>query len=129
MGQEDQISYWIKTSNEDWELIKDLVKMDRYLYALFFVHLCMEKLVKAHWVKCNSQQPPRSHDLIYLHDGTDLDLNSEQLELLESLNTWNIEGRYPDYKKSLLKIASKEFTKTKIEKTGILRQWLLEKLP
>ena len=57
-----------------------------------------------------------------------MNLDSSDLELLETLNSWNLEGRYPDYKKSLYKMATAEFTASKIEKDEILRKWLLEKL-
>ena len=128
MGREEQIKYWISTSNEDWGVVQDLHKSGRHMYALFFIHLTMEKLLEGHWVKSNSEAPPRTHDLIHIHDQTELNLASSDLELLESLNSWNLEGRYPDYKKSLYKMATAEFTASKIEKVEILRKWLLEKL-
>ena len=128
MGQEEQINYWISSAQEDWGVVHDLYKSGRYMYALFFVHLTIEKILKGHWIKTNNEIPPRTHDLIYLHDQTELNLESNDLELLESMNSWNLEGRYPDYKKSRYKVATAEFTKLKIERIEILRKWLLEKL-
>ena len=99
MGKEEQIKYWIETSDEDWKNERSLLKDKRNLAALFFAHLTLEKILKAHWTKCNDTVPPKIHDLIYLHDQTDLELEAADLEILSQANNWKIEGRYPDFKK------------------------------
>ena len=54
MGKEDQIQHWVKTAELDWTTAEDLLKLKRFLHALFFFHLVLGKLLKAHWVKANT---------------------------------------------------------------------------
>lgn len=126
MGNAEQISFWIDSSTDDLKAAEVLHQSDRNLQALFFVHLSIEKLIKAFWVKANKTQPPRIHDLIFLHDQSGLDL--DDLTFMTQINGWNIEGWYPDYKKSLNKVASKDFTQSNLTKAQALWHRLQEKL-
>lgn len=128
MGKEDQIKYWIDSSSDDRRAAEVLHKGGQNLQALFFMHLSLEKILKANWVKTNQSQPPKVHDLIYLHDQSALDLDVEDLTFLSQANGWNIEGRYPDYKKSLNKIATDSFTKMNLSKAKSIWKKLQEKL-
>jgi HEPN domain-containing protein len=65
--------------------------------ALFMLHLTIEKLFKAHWVKDNIDNfPPRTHDLQFLHNQADLDIPAEDYDYLAVVNQWSIDTRYPD---------------------------------
>jgi HEPN domain-containing protein len=65
---------------------------------LFFTHLALEKILKAHWVKDNVEDvPPKTHNLTYLLNKSTLDLEEEDSDFLQSLNIFQLEGRYPDY--------------------------------
>ena len=44
-----------------------------------------------------------------MYNQIDLELLFEQIDCLNTLNSWNIEGRYPDFKNKLYKIATKEY--------------------
>ena len=100
-----------------------------YFHALFFFHLTVEKLVKGLWVRDNiGNTPPRSHDTIYLLSQTEVELSTEQLDLLRLVNTWNIETRYPDYKFLLYKQATEGYTRQKEKEVATLRQCLLAEL-
>lgn len=99
------------------------------MMALFCYHLCFEKLLKAHWVKDNVDDfPPRTHNLNWLHDQTRLALSNELQEELKLINYWNIEGRYPDYKQTFYKSATKEYVESKKEILKTIRQCLTDKL-
>ena len=75
MTKEQHITYWIEASNKDWEAIQDMFKAKTYVYALYFAHLCLEKLLKAHWVKDNEGNiPKKTHNLLDLLDDTKLQL-------------------------------------------------------
>ncbi len=45
---EKQIAYWRKGASEDWHVAKQLVKSQQTRHGLFFAHLALEKLLKAH---------------------------------------------------------------------------------
>ena len=50
MTKKEHIEYWIKTSQDDWETVESLLNSKRYLHCLYFSHLVLEKICKAHWV-------------------------------------------------------------------------------
>jgi hypothetical protein len=45
------IDYWKKTAQHDYEAMNDFFKIKRYVEALFFGHIVLEKILKAHVVK------------------------------------------------------------------------------
>ncbi len=48
MDIEKQINYWLTSSKEDMEVGEELLEKGRYRYTLFFFHLAIEKILKAH---------------------------------------------------------------------------------
>ncbi len=129
MGKKEQIQYWIETAEADWTTAEDLLKLKRYLHALFFFHLVAEKLLKAHWVKDNpGDVPPYSHDLERIYQNVELELAAEDVDELRALNYWNLEGRYPDYQKKMFRQADEKYTMAKYETLKRLRACLLEKI-
>lgn len=129
MDKVEYITYWIKMSHRDWETMETLFGGGRYLHCLFFLHLSMEKLLKAAWVKDNREDtPPLIHNLIHIYDQTDLNLSSEETDILQNLNQYNIAGRYQDYKDKVYQRATKAYTTEKIQQCTHLRATLLQKL-
>ncbi len=130
MGKDEKIIYWINSAEEDWKTIEVLMKGKRYMYALFFAHLAIEKLFKASWVKEHIEnQPPKTHNLEFLYGETSLQLPDIFLTELRIINAWNIEGRYPDYLNKVGKGTTKQYTEEKLKMVNDLRLWLLENLP
>ena len=67
MDKPEIIRHWMNTAERDWQSIGLLFKGKQFVHALFFCHLVIEKLLKAHWVKDNEENtPPRIHDLEHL---------------------------------------------------------------
>jgi HEPN domain-containing protein len=129
MTKEDHIAWWKSSSEDNWETAIYLKNGRQNLFALFAFHLVIEKLLKAHWVKDNvSNHPPRTHDLNEIYQQTELNLLFEQVDYLNAINNWNIEGRYPDYKNKIQKQASDQYLEHHLEKLTDLRKCLLEKL-
>jgi HEPN domain-containing protein len=50
MTKQEHIDYWVNTAAEDWDTVEVLFNGKKYLHALFWAHLVLEKLAKAHWV-------------------------------------------------------------------------------
>jgi HEPN domain-containing protein len=123
------IKYWKEGAEESWLSAIVLLENGRYMTTLFCWHLCIEKLLKAHWVKDNMEDiPPMIHNLNYLQKQTHLNLTQEMQEDLKVINFWNIEGRYPDYQKGLYQTATKEYVSGKKSIVENIRICLLEKL-
>jgi HEPN domain-containing protein len=129
LTKEEHIKYWTDTANEDWVAIQKMYKSGVYLHALFFAHLVLEKLCKAHWVKDNvGNTPPKIHNLIILVDKTKLQLSKEDRDFLAIMNQFQLEGRYPDYKFDLYKKYKAVQTKKILGEVDTIRKCLLKNL-
>ena len=129
MTKEEHIKYWIDIAEKDWAIHLKLYDSMDFVYCLFFVHLMVEKLSKAVWVKYNvDNYPPKSHNTCYILDQAKIGLSDEQKDFLLILNEFNIEGRYPDYNQKIFKICTKKYTDDILLKTKEIKEWLLSRL-
>lgn len=110
--------------------MQNLFDKANYPQALFFAHLVLEKLIKAHFVKDNaSDYPPRTHNLVRLTSLTQLVFSMDDLLFLDKMNDYQMEGRYPDYQFLIFKICDGPHTKNLLEEVEKIRSWLLNQLP
>ena len=120
------ISYWTTMSENDFDTMIDLQRMKRNNWALFIGHLCIEKLLKACFVKIKKTNPPLVHDLLKIALKAEIVLNEEQKLILDTITTFNINARYDDYKMAFYKKCTNEYTDNWIEKIKTLRLWIKE---
>ena len=104
------IKYWEETAEHDRETMEALLRTARYSDALFFGHIILEKIMKALVVKKTGEHAPYIHNLLQLHVLSGVPLSEEEIDLLAEVNDFNIRARYPEYKSSFYKLATKEFT-------------------
>ncbi len=91
-----QIAYWRESASEDWVVAGDLIASGRTRHGLFFAHLALEKLLKAHVCKQTGDLAPRMHNLVRLAEVAHLTLDDAKMDVLAVMNAFNIEGRYPE---------------------------------
>lgn len=120
-----QIEYWTKGADDDLLTAELLIREKRILHGLFFCHLVIEKAIKAHVVMTSGEVAPRSHNLIYLSEKTDLVFDEETEIFMGILMKYQLQGRYPDYDPVLPDILK---VNEYFEKTKTFLQWLKEKL-
>ncbi len=77
MNLNKQIEYWEIGANQDIETADILISKEKILHGLFFCHLSIEKILKAHYVKNQRKFAPKTHDLIYLLDKCKINLNEK----------------------------------------------------
>lgn len=128
MDKEEMISYWVETSEKDFNTMLHLYKSKDFHWSLFLGHLVIEKLLKAVYVERVALHSPRIHDLLRLAEKSELQLSEEQKDLLDILTTFNINARYPDYKRSFYKKSTEKYTGEYIEKVKEMRIWILKEL-
>jgi len=128
MTKDDIIAYWIESSEANYQSMHNMFTNREYVWSLFVGHLCIEKLLKAHYVKNIDTIAPRVHDLYKLAIRCNLDMSEEQMDALLYVTLFNIEARYEDYKRDFFKKCTKDFTDFNIKKIEGLRQWLLNKI-
>ena len=129
LSKKDHITYWLKTGNDSWDAAVYLKQGNNNVEALFIFCLAIEKWLKANWVLDNIDNiPPRIHDLQSISSQTDLQLDPMLIDFLDTINRWNLEGRYPDYRFSLHKLATAQYLDEQYLKLQKLRLCLLERL-
>ena len=130
MTKEQYIEYWITTASEDWLTVDAMLESKRYLHCLFWAHLVLEKLAKAHWVKTHDENiPPKVHNITWLLEESNVDLGEETMNFLDKLNRFQLSTRYPDYMRNMYRLCTEQYTMDKIEKIKEIRICLLKMLP
>lgn len=92
---ESHVEYWRTGAQEDWDVGTGLVRDGKTRHGLFFVHLALEKALKALVTRKTAEVPPRIHNLIKLAELAGLRCDEEKTRLLADMNEYQLEGRYP----------------------------------
>lgn len=119
---------WVTSAKEDLATAKDLLKLGRYSYVLFFCHLALEKILKALYIKVNDNYPPPTHKLAKLAKDSKLNLTNKQIAHLNEISTFQVEARYDVIKDKIYKKATKEYTTKYLNIVIELVSYLLKKL-
>jgi HEPN domain-containing protein len=124
MTKEEHVRFWLESSEQDLPVMESLFDKGHFAWALFVGHLVLEKMLKSLYVQNKDITPPFIHHLLKLARETGLTLNVEQEEFLLEVTSYNIRGRYPDFKHALQNKATPEYTIEKITRIKEFRQWL-----
>jgi len=120
-----QIAFWRDSAEEDMAVAHDLVQRNRTRHGLFFAHLALEKALKAHVCRVTKDIAPRLHNLVRLAELAEIHPQPAQVDILAEMNSFNIEGRYPD---ALSLPPSQEGAQHYMTRAGEVFQWLIELL-
>lgn len=118
------IKHWFSMADYDIKTAQSMFDAKRYPYALFMCHLSIEKLLKAIIVKQIKEHAPYTHNLIELGKNTQINFKEEQKILLADLKEFNLEARYPEWKKDFYKKANRKYTEKYLIETKALFIWL-----
>ena len=120
------VQYWLSTAVEDLSAAEHLFASQDYTHALFFGHLYLEKLLKAQVVGQIGQHAPLSHNLRYLAEKANLDLDREQEAFLARATEYSIKTRYPDMDLEFRRLCTREFCNSELERIKEFGLWLKE---
>ncbi|MBU1822728.1 MAG: HEPN domain-containing protein [Bacteroidetes bacterium] len=120
--------YWIDSSDEDFETMLIMYRAKRYSWTLFIGHLMIEKLLKAYYIKVNSDHPPFIHNLLRLAEKSNTPLTEETRLFFLTVTAFNINARYDDYKMSFQKKCTPQYTSHWVEMIKEKRIWIKELL-
>ena len=111
MDIEEHIKHWLNGAEHDIKVATNLFQAGNYDWCLFIGHIVLEKTLKAIYVQNNNNKiPPKTHKLVKLAKLSFLNLTEDQNILLDEVTEFNIEVRYPQYKKEFHKLCTKEYT-------------------
>jgi HEPN domain-containing protein len=122
------VAYWQKIAKHDWETMQVLYKTKRYSDSLFFGHIVLEKILKAHVVISTKQHAPYTHNLVKLAELAELNISKDEMKFLSAVNKFNIRCRYPEYKIDIYKLCNKTYTDSYLNKTLTIYEKLCKNL-
>ncbi len=93
---EKHIEHWRKGSDEDFEVANQLINSNKIRHGLFFLHLSLEKILKAFICLHSNDIAPRLHNLVRLSELSGIAFEEKDTNFLSEMNPFNIEGRYPE---------------------------------
>jgi HEPN domain-containing protein len=125
MDTEEHIRYWKNSAQEDLDAAASLLEKQHVRHSMFFAHLALEKVMKAHVTRRTQQVPPRIHNLIRLAQMAELTLDSKQMDFLREFGVYQVEGRYPDSQQIAM---DESLVKTELSKAREMVEWLLRQL-
>jgi HEPN domain-containing protein len=128
MTRDELIAYWLESAEDNFRSMQNMFASGEYVWSLFVGHLCIEKLLKAYYVKSVDAKIPRIHDLYKLADRCGLEMTEEQKDALQYVGMFNIEARYEEYKREFHQKCTRAFAEKSIVTIKELRTWLLEKI-
>lgn len=121
--------YWIESSQDAFDIAKTLFENNKFVYSMFFLHLSIEKMLKALFVNQNQSESPFGHNLQNIASKIkNINFDKNTMELFTQITTFNIAGRYDDYKKSFYYICNLEFATNYLTKGKELLEWLKSQL-
>ena len=120
-----QIEIWLKSADEDFSVAGHLIENGKFRHGLFFVHLALEKVIKAHYCKNQNKVPPKIHNLVRLSRLAGIETDIERQDMLATLNRFCLEGRYPE---GLSIIPDKNEALHYLQIAGEIFKWLKRQL-
>ena len=82
-----QTEYWLKSAEEDFDVGRHLIKAEKTRHGLFFIHLALEKMLKACFCKNQRKTPPKIHNLPRLAELAKISLDQKKQDGLEAINS------------------------------------------
>ena len=117
-------SFWIEEAAESLRVAEHLVEKEDFSYALFFGHLALEKMMKGVCVKKRKEHAPPVHNLVRLAGVAGIELDDETEKALIMITGFNIESRYPDFKRSFRTKCTQAFTTEQMSEIKRIFEWL-----
>lgn len=130
MTKEEKVAYWLDIAAYDLDTAEGLYTTKHWLYVAFMCHQVIEKTLKAFWSAKRDDTPPLIHNHKRLAEECGLyeQMSEEQKDFLNSISTFNIQARYPEYKNQLTQILTQQVCRELIDTTNELQLWIKQKL-
>ncbi|MBI2434657.1 MAG: HEPN domain-containing protein [Candidatus Hydrogenedentes bacterium] len=126
MNVEKHIAYWRDGAPIAWRTVPYPRDQGFFTEALFWVHLAVEKALKAHVVKTTLNIPPYTHNLVRLAELAEIVLDENDYDICTRLTKFQGGGRYPGMKEDKEPLA--ELALRVLNESERIWQLLLRKL-
>ena len=117
--------YWLDSSDDALDTARRLIRGKKYVHAMFFLHLAVEKILKGLYINQNKEDAPIGHNLHKLAEKIkNIGITGENNKILTQITAFNIAARYDDYKQSFYRACTEKFAKEYMKKGKELILWL-----
>lgn len=97
-----------------------------YPNGLFFLHLSIEKALKAIFVDRHGKHAPFSHNLMFLADACEIEFSANIKKGVSVINEFNMSTRYPNEQDRIKKKFNKRFSEKYLKIGMEIQEWLLD---
>ena len=110
----EYIQLWLKDMDDSLGMLKKVVDCEAYPVVVFWLHLTVEKALKAAIVVLKKTAPPKVHNLVELHSkiADEIELTEEQIRFLRQLT---LAARYTRYFDATLELPSEIYTEAVVD--------------
>ncbi len=109
MTKKNAFKSWKESAADALDTAEKLFDNKKYHHSLFFLHLAIEKLLKALHQKKKNEPAPPLHNLSRLAKLSNINLDLESEKQLREISSFNVSARYDDYKFSFHKKATRDY--------------------
>jgi len=110
MTQQKAINIWIDGAVDALDTCDKLFEGKKYVHALFFLNLAVEKIIKALYISKINDSPPFIHNLKLLVEKSKTKYSEQEGKQLDEISEYNVSARYDDYKYKIYMRATKKYT-------------------
>ena len=129
MSIEKMIRHWQDGSDKNFDDMIAIFGAQRYDWALYVGHLCLEKLFKALLIRRTENiTVPFTHNLVKLALKCGVELTEQQASTLNKINSFCIEAKYADDKREFYLKCTREFADEQIKIIKEQRKWIMNEL-
>ena len=114
------VEFWAAAARDALDTAEKLYATAKYHHALFFCHLAVEKALKASYIARHVELPPYTHDLVLLASKIPAVLPDDDLSALKEINTFSIEARYEEEKRTLYHRATTEYARMWLDRCAAI---------
>ena len=115
---------WLAQAEYDINTAELLFNGERYFYTVFMCHLAIEKALKGIYTKQFNKTPTKTHNLLYLIEIINLQIPSDYINFIFTLNRVSVPTRYPENLQTMLHDYNEQRTKEMLDNSKELLKWL-----
>lgn len=123
----EEVRIWWKQAEADFESAKANFSIKKYYIVVFLCQQCIEKGLKACFIKLKKTNPGTTHSLIYL--ATEVSLPKNFFKFLRRTTPQFVNTRYPDAAYGIpSELYDEEIAEEYLKETGEVMKWLKLKI-
>lgn len=114
---------WLTQADYDFQTAEYMFNGGRYTYTVFMAHLAIEKALKGIYQKSFGEIPPKTHNLVYFVNKTQVKPPENIGRFLVKLDQASVATRYPEDLAKLQNVYTQPVAKQILSETKEVLEW------